>query len=81
VPDHEGDWLAEKMLPEGVHNREDDFTVFFLHATQPTHDELEARGAAEEEGVSPRRPRLHIIIMKIMLFNGSEMSSCLHGRP
>lgn len=31
VPNHAEDWLAENMLPEGIHNREVDYTYIFLN--------------------------------------------------
>lgn len=31
VPYCSSDWLAENMLPEGVHNRDEDWTYMFLN--------------------------------------------------
>lgn len=40
VPNYEPDFFAEKMLPEGAHNRETDTTFFLLNPQSPTPDEL-----------------------------------------
>lgn len=46
VEGHEPDWFAEKMLPEGAHNREMDYTVFFLNPKSLTPDEIQDRVTA-----------------------------------
>lgn len=39
VKGYEPDWFAEKMLPEGAHNQEEDFTYFILYPHGPTVDD------------------------------------------
>ena len=35
IPNCKEDWLAENMLPEGVHNRDVDYTFIFLNRNSP----------------------------------------------
>lgn len=38
IPNYKADWFAEHMLPEGAHNRESDFTYFFLNRDEENID-------------------------------------------
>ena len=41
IPYCTADWLAENMLPEGVHNRNEDWTYMFLNRNCPRIDQQE----------------------------------------
>lgn len=41
IPCCTADWLAENMLPEGVHNRSEDWTYMFLNRSAPRVDQRE----------------------------------------
>lgn len=40
VEGYANDYFAEYMLPEGAHNREQDWTVLFLNRQKPRVDEV-----------------------------------------
>ena len=40
VPGYKADWFAENMLPEGAHNRTQDWTYIFLNHTKSQVDEV-----------------------------------------
>jgi hypothetical protein len=42
VEGYANDYFAEYMLPEGAHNREQDWTVMFLNRGKPRLDEVRA---------------------------------------
>jgi hypothetical protein len=40
IAGYKNDWFAEYMLPEGVHNRQIDWTYFFLNRDGKQHEEV-----------------------------------------
>ncbi|XP_004349898.1 hypothetical protein CAOG_01378 [Capsaspora owczarzaki ATCC 30864] len=45
--------LAELMLPDGVHNREEDWTIFFLNQTAPEHDSAKGSKSMPSDNKTP----------------------------
>lgn len=40
IPGYKPDWFAEHMLPEGAHNREQDWTYMILNRDEKQVDEV-----------------------------------------